>query len=158
MSHCFCERRVAIGCLYDVVPTPESRALAASWPLAADFAMSASASIPVVDIDGDGKFKYVLLQLTPTGGGGPTVVVRGYAGCAFHADVMAEAVRRAGAGVRAACLGGGRIRHDAAARTLFVYGYSQAFGRGDHALACDLLRARYPDYAAAAISWSNDGY
>ena len=112
-------------------------------------------SVPLVDIDGSGRFKYVLLRMLVPGRA-PVTVVRGYLKKTYHVDVMDEALARAGAGASAECLGGGRIEHDAAKKTLFVYGYSQAFGRGDHAQAVELLRGKFPDYAE--IKWSNDGY
>ena len=114
----------------------------------------ASSPVPTVEIDGAGKFKYVLLKFSVPGGAAKTVV-RGYARKAFHADVMEEAVRRI-PGATAECLGGGRILHDVAAKKIFVFGYSQAFGLADHAATCELLRHAYPP--PYTISWSNDGY
>ena len=111
--------------------------------------------VPTVEIDGDGKFKYVLLKMSVQGMSSPQTVVRGYLRKAYHVDVMEEAVRRI-PGATAECLGGGRIRHDTTAKTIFVYGYSQAFGLADHAKTCELLRASFPP--PYTITWSNDGY
>jgi phosphohistidine phosphatase len=111
-------------------------------------------SLPLVDIDGSGRFKYVLLRMLVPGHA-PVTVLRGYLKKTYHADVMDEAISRAGAGASAECLGGGRIEHDAAKKTLLVYGYSQAYGRGDHAAAVEMLRGKFPSYE---ITWTNDGY
>ncbi|GJQ72589.1 putative sex-regulated protein [Trypoxylus dichotomus] len=52
-------------------------------------------------------------------------------------------------------LGGGRIAHDAAAKAIKVYGYSQGYGKADHRVAVELLQKSYPDYS---ITWSDEGY
>lgn len=80
------------------------------------------------------------------------------------------------------CIGGGRIKHDAQAKKIHVYGYSmvniniqlcemqlfrhcnqrlmvfsllQGFGRANHAVTTEKLKARYPDYE---VTWDNEGY
>ncbi|XP_043527794.1 sex-regulated protein janus-A-like [Frieseomelitta varia] len=58
-------------------------------------------------------------------------------------------------GLRAKCLGGGRIEHDPDEKTIKVYGYSQGFGKADHEVSVSLLRTQYPDYT---ITFSDDGY
>ena len=58
-------------------------------------------------------------------------------------------------GLDCQCLGGGRIRHDPAAKHIKVYGYSMGFGRADHTKAVELLKEKYPGYT---IEWSNEGY
>ena len=42
-------------------------------------------------------------------------------------------------------------------KTIFVYGYSNAYGRYDHQheKSVEMLKEVYPDYK---ITWSNDGY
>ncbi|KAK9692973.1 Janus/Ocnus family (Ocnus) [Popillia japonica] len=52
-------------------------------------------------------------------------------------------------------LGGGRIAHDAAAKAIKVYGYSQGYGKADHQVAVALIKKFYPNYA---ITWSDEGY
>ena len=53
------------------------------------------------------------------------------------------------------CPGGGRITHDPAAKTIFIYGYSQGYGRCDHDKTQAIIQESYPDYQ---VTWSNDGY
>ncbi|CAG0914858.1 unnamed protein product [Notodromas monacha] len=53
------------------------------------------------------------------------------------------------------CVGGGRIIHDPVDKTIEVFGYSQGYGRADHAIATEVLKKVYPIYK---ISWKNDGY
>jgi phosphohistidine phosphatase len=102
-----------------------------------------------VDIDG-GTFKYVLVQC------GSHELVRGYNGCEYHADVLAKTQRQCPDGVTLNCVGGGRIEHRPAERTVVIYGYSQGFGRADHARASNLCRAHFGD--GYDITWNNDGY
>ena len=54
------------------------------------------------------------------------------------------------------CRGGGRMEHRPGRQILKIYGYSQQFGQGDHALAERLCRAQFgEDYN---ITTSNEGY
>ena len=120
---------------------------------------AALAHVPDVDVSPAGTFKYVLLEVTL--GGSSKTVVRGYDGPEFHKGVrrQAEAAILAdprSKGATFASPGGGRIRHDPASGKCFVYGFSNAYGRGDHSLACELLRRHFPAYAN--VHWSNDGY
>jgi phosphohistidine phosphatase len=119
---------------------------------------------PTVGVAADGTCKYVLLKLE-VAGGPSKVLVRGLLEAEFHDDVCVATRRELAAAAGAAgvtaqwdlsCLGGGRIRHDARAGELFVYGYSVAYGRADHAVAVAALRAAFPP--SYRISWSNDGY
>jgi phosphohistidine phosphatase len=112
-----------------------------------------------------GTFKYVLMKVSRPGGTASDAkfIVRGHARHGFHDDVYQEARAAieafpASAGLRVACVGGGRIRHapNEAAGTILVYGYSVGHGRADHAQAVCVLRRAYPSYAN--IGWSNDGY
>ncbi|XP_067005995.1 14 kDa phosphohistidine phosphatase-like [Anabrus simplex] len=118
------------------------------------------ACVPEVEIDPDGTFKYVLIKVStkkPAGGSSnEKIVVRGFRWGAYHADIFEdteEKVRKMG--LTAKCLGGGRIHHNAAAKQLNVYGYSQGFGKADHEQTVQLLKTSYPDYE---ITWSNSGY
>ena len=54
------------------------------------------------------------------------------------------------------CIGGGRILHEPEKKQLFVYGYSQGFGRADHKLSVQILKRKYQDYIS--IEYSNEGY
>ena len=98
-------------------------------------------SLKEVEIDGDGVFKYIQIRVTDAAGAA-RIVVRGNARAEYHctcvhvfgiegshsvrpADILAEldsALSPRGLNVEA--LGGGRIRHDSTARSLFVYGFS----------------------------------
>lgn len=117
--------------------------------------------LPACDID-VGTFKYVLLKAT-AGNDDATYVVAGYADCSFHDDIVQRVRARvagtdAGRGVALACVGGGRIQHDPAARRVLIYGFSQAYGRADHSRAAEIVRRAFPVYAATDVVWSNDGY
>ena len=78
----------------------------------------------------------------------------GWTSFEYHDDVLQEAARRHPA-LTLRCVGGGRIKHDAARRTIHVYGFSQAYGRANHEAAVEILRAAYPAYS---LTWSDDGY
>ncbi|MBN3323814.1 PHP14 phosphatase, partial [Atractosteus spatula] len=118
------------------------------------------AAIPEADIDADGVFKYVLIRVHTTEEGDDTPskdIVRGYAWAEYHADIydrVSEEIERQG-GLDCECVGGGRIRHDSQAKRLHVYGYSMGFGRANHSVATEKLKARYPDYE---VTWANEGY
>ncbi|NXI22166.1 PHP14 phosphatase, partial [Sterrhoptilus dennistouni] len=58
-------------------------------------------------------------------------------------------------GLSCECLGGGRVSHRPQERKIHVYGYSVGFGRADHAVTTEKLRAEYPDYE---ITWADEGY
>ncbi|KAF2894350.1 hypothetical protein ILUMI_11828 [Ignelater luminosus] len=120
--------------------------------------------VPEVDIDATGVFKYILIKLTSPGEKGTDrLLVRGYGICNFHSDindmVTKELQKMKEKGDlpewSTKVLGGGRIIHDAPNKTIKVYGYSQGYGKADHAKTVDLLKKVYEDYD---ISWSDEGY
>jgi len=107
-----------------------------------------------------GTFKYVLLRVSVSGAS--KLIVRG-ADKEFHKGVKQEAERALRADPRTAalavaCPGGGRIRHEPALGKVFVYGFSNAYGLGDHAATCELIRKAFPAYRAEDVTWSNEGY
>ncbi|KYQ57412.1 Sex-regulated protein janus-A [Trachymyrmex zeteki] len=57
------------------------------------------------------------------------------------------------AGLRANCVGGGRIEHDPDEKTIKVYGYSQGFGKADHQVSVELLKKKYSTYN---VTWSDE--
>ncbi|KAG7176652.1 14 kDa phosphohistidine phosphatase-like [Homarus americanus] len=112
-----------------------------------------------VDID-NGVFKYVLMKVYHSPEGGSEIskfITRGYTSAGFHSDVYEQVTPDIEKqGMDCECVGGGRIRHEPDKKTILVYGYSQGFGRADHGITVDLLKAKYPDYNK--ISFSDDGY
>ncbi len=52
-------------------------------------------------------------------------------------------------------LGGGRIEHNAEAASVYVYGYSSAFGPAPHEVSAALLRRWLPLHA---VTLSYEGY
>uniref|UniRef100_A0A8C1FHM0 14 kDa phosphohistidine phosphatase n=1 Tax=Cyprinus carpio carpio TaxID=630221 RepID=A0A8C1FHM0_CYPCA len=84
------------------------------------------AKIPEVDLDPNGVFKYVLIRVNSKDDDSYVDIVRGYAWAEYHADIydrVAGELERDG-GLDCECLGGGRIKHDSAAKKIHVYGYS----------------------------------
>ncbi|XP_054440752.1 14 kDa phosphohistidine phosphatase isoform X1 [Pteronotus mesoamericanus] len=53
------------------------------------------------------------------------------------------------------CLGGGRISHQSQDKKIHVYGYSMGFGRAQHSVSTEKIKAQYPDYE---VTWTDDGY
>lgn len=109
-----------------------------------------------------GTAKYVLLTVRDPASGREKRVVRS-ADREFHKGVKQETERELRRDSRTLplvvhCPGGGRIAHEPAARRVRVYGYSNAYGVGDHAFACELIRRAFPDYRAEDVTWTNDGY
>ncbi|XP_066837116.1 14 kDa phosphohistidine phosphatase isoform X1 [Anser cygnoides] len=110
-----------------------------------------------VEIDGGGVFKYVLLRVRPRrAGAAGKEVVRGHGWAEYHADIYdkaaAELERQ---GLDCECLGGGRISHQHEEKKIHVYGYSVGFGRANHSVTTEKLKAKYPDYE---ITWADEGY
>lgn len=117
------------------------------------------ANIQQADIDSSGVFKYVLIRVhsKEEGDDSEVDIVRGYSWAEFHADIyekVAEELEKDGH-LDCECVGGGRIKHDAQAKKIHVYGYSMGFGRANHAVTKEKLEARYPDYE---VTWDNEGY
>ncbi|XP_061117119.1 14 kDa phosphohistidine phosphatase-like [Conger conger] len=117
------------------------------------------AAISEADIDPDGTFKYVLIRVhsTEEGDDSSVDIVRGYAFAEYHADIydrVAEELEKGG-GLDCECIGGGRIKHDSSGKKIHVYGYSMGFGRANHSVSTEKLKARYPDYE---VTWDNEGY
>ncbi|KAJ1522345.1 hypothetical protein ONE63_002637 [Megalurothrips usitatus] len=116
-------------------------------------------SIPTVSIDDDGVFKYVLIKVhkkEESAGETEKTIVRGYKWASWHADIYEETQGKIEKqGLETECVGGGRIEHKSNEKKLKVYGYSQGYGKADHAVTTELLKAAYPDYE---ITWTDDGY
>ncbi|XP_008207477.1 sex-regulated protein janus-A isoform X2 [Nasonia vitripennis] len=112
-----------------------------------------------IDIDSDGVFKYILIEVKEKGkNDNVKKIVRGYARCHWHADIFDETeavLKKISPNLKANCVGGGRIQHDAADKKLKVYGYSQGFGKADHEVSVSILKKKYSDYD---ITWSDEGY
>uniref|UniRef100_A0A8C9P264 14 kDa phosphohistidine phosphatase n=1 Tax=Spermophilus dauricus TaxID=99837 RepID=A0A8C9P264_SPEDA len=53
------------------------------------------------------------------------------------------------------CLGGGRISHQSQDKKIHVYGYSMGYGRAQHSVSTEKIKAKYPDYE---VTWADDGY
>ncbi|XP_023130553.1 14 kDa phosphohistidine phosphatase isoform X1 [Amphiprion ocellaris] len=108
------------------------------------------ANLPPADIDPSGVFKYVLVRVhsREEGDDSEVDVVRGYGWAEYHADIydkVSEELEKSG-DLDCECIGGGRIKHDPQAKKIHVYGYSMGFGRANHAVSTEKLKARYPDY------------
>ena len=121
-------------------------------------AAAVMANILQADIDPSGVFKYVLIRVHSKEGDESEVdVVRGYAWAEYHADVYEKVSMELEKGglLACECVGGGRIRHEPQKKRIHVYGYSLGFGRANHAVSTEKLKARYPDYE---VTWDNEGY
>ncbi|XP_058472796.1 14 kDa phosphohistidine phosphatase [Solea solea] len=117
------------------------------------------ANIQQADIDPTGVFKYVLIRVhsREEGDDEEVDIVRGYSWAEYHADIyekVSEELEKDGV-LDCECVGGGRIRHDAQDKKIHVYGYSMGYGRANHAVTTEKLKAKYPGYE---VTWSNEGY
>lgn len=65
------------------------------------------------------------LQVTEKASKKEKLIVRGYARCAYHGDVLDETEKELGSDYELLCLGGGRIKHESKDHSILVYGYSQ---------------------------------
>ena len=119
------------------------------------------ADVPRAEID-DGLQKYVLVKVQDEGGKDHWFV-RGNCGAAYHNDAATPLVRLLeDKGVYYDVVGGGRILHDAAAKSIKVYGHSYGFpwagGEYQHDKSCEVLREKYTDYKSSDIFFENEGY
>ena len=115
-------------------------------------------AVKEVDIDESGRFKYILLKVHSEESGNEVskFIARGFKWAEYHGDIyddVEENLRKKGLDTE--CVGGGRIIHDPEGKTIKVFGYSQGFGRADHAKTCELIKKHYPGYT---VTWSNEGY
>ncbi|XP_025265709.1 sex-regulated protein janus-A-like isoform X1 [Camponotus floridanus] len=110
-----------------------------------------------VDIDDYGRFKYILINVQDDTNKISKQIVRGNARAQWHANIFdkVDGEIKKLVGLRANCVGGGRIEHDPDEKTIKVYGYSQGFGKADHQVSVELLKKKYPDYN---ITCSDEGY
>jgi phosphohistidine phosphatase len=127
--------------------------------LASSSSSSSLSHIPDVEIS-EGIFKYVLIEVTLEGSS--KIIVRGE-DKEYHKGVKQSAERRLvldlrNKGIKTTCPGGGRIRHLVDSKSILVYGFSNAYGQGDHSYACELIKQAYPHYPSEQITWSNEGY
>lgn len=103
-----------------------------------------------------GTFKYIQI-LAKAISGEEQLLVRGWRDCGYHADILEkfERAENEDESVKARCLGGGRITHNPECRTIHIYGYSQGFGRCDHAETQKIVEQEFPDFK---VTWTNEGY
>ena len=109
-------------------------------------------------MDPSGVFKYI--QIDFKDGDQVKTVVRGYASCPYHADVLAkfeheELKYYVKKDKIASCPGGGRIDFNPEEKKINIYGHSVGFGLANHQITKDILQKDYPDFE---ITWSNEGY
>ncbi|XP_060721058.1 si:dkey-51e6.1 [Tachysurus vachellii] len=103
--------------------------------------------VPDVEIDSEGKFKYILVRLKIKGGTDHKDIVRGTKSAEYHNHIF-ERLSPAmdGLGLECTCLGGGKIEHDNIKKKLRVFGESTGYGKADHAVTVEKLRAVFKDY------------
>jgi phosphohistidine phosphatase len=127
-------------------------------------------------ISQSGTFKYIQIDICDIANADKWTIVRGFNGCPYHADVLRKFITEelkmenceespGGSGIyiykrgdktfKIQCPGGGRIEMKEEEKKIKIYGYSQGFGLGDHALTQQILSKKYTDYE---ITWTNDGY
>lgn len=113
-------------------------------------------AVPLVEID-EGIFKYVLIKVYSSGKTELSKdIVRGFSAAEWHSDIYDRVSSSLSAlGLATECLGGGRIEHNSSLKLIKVYGYSQGFGKADHAISRDIIKTKYKDYK---IEISDDGY
>ena len=111
--------------------------------------------IPICFIENKGVYKYVQISYNNE------IYIRGKKKFKYHKGIYHNFIKEIEkTGIqkpKTKCLGGGRIKFDSNEKSIFVYGYSNAYGRydGQHEKTVEILKKFYPDYN---ISQSNDGY
>ncbi|KAL1454427.1 hypothetical protein WDU94_010686 [Cyamophila willieti] len=102
-------------------------------------------SIPSVEIDPQGTYKYILIKLYEKN-------VKNEDGSEKFKYLVRATLPET---LDTECVGGGRIKHNPDEKKIHVYGYSQGFGKADHAITKQLLDEKYTDYT---VDWSDEGY
>ncbi|CEM29153.1 unnamed protein product [Vitrella brassicaformis CCMP3155] len=111
--------------------------------------------IPQVEIDA-GVFKYALIEATDPSTKERKPFIRGSTDASYHYQAAMMVTDRLDAlGIDYEVTGGGRIRHSPANKEIEIYGYSNAYGRADHAVTAELCQQKYPNYK---VTWGNYGY
>ena len=112
-------------------------------------------SLPEAYIDENGIYKYIQIKC------GEKIYVRGRKDCKYHKNIYSkfnQEVKDSHLDTKKCkVLGGGRINKDEKNKKIFIYGYSNRYGRAvnQHQTTKDILSKYYPNYD---ITWSNDGY
>ncbi|XP_036437169.1 14 kDa phosphohistidine phosphatase [Colossoma macropomum] len=103
--------------------------------------------VPDVEIDPEGKFKYILVRIKVKGGTDHKDIVRGTKSAEYHNHIF-EKVNPAmeALGLESSCLGGGKIEHNSTEKKLRVFGESTGYGKADHAVTVEKLKAVFKDY------------
>ena len=126
-------------------------------PESTNLALAALDTAPPVAIDA-GTFKYVLIEAEDHESGTTRRLVRGVAGAPYHKDVARPTVMALmDVGCLVEVLGGGRIRHDPAARRVEIFGYSYLFGPADHQCTRRLI-LEDPAFEGYAVEITDESY
>lgn len=114
----------------------------------------ALAKVPDVEIDPEGTFKYILVRVKVKDGDVHKEIVRGTKSAEYHNHIF-EKVNPAmeALGLECKCLGGGKIEHNSKDKKLRVFAESTAFGKADHSVSVEKLKAVFSDYE---VTWSDD--
>jgi len=102
----------------------------------------------------DGVHKYVIVRgVTPSGE--EEVFVRSK-DVGYHREMAGDIVARLvkGGYGSVSVLGGGRIQYDEGERRAVVYGFSYAFGKGDHERVGDIIKR---ELDLKEVSWNDEG-
>ncbi|XP_019798146.3 LOW QUALITY PROTEIN: 14 kDa phosphohistidine phosphatase [Tursiops truncatus] len=118
------------------------------------------AQIIDVDIDCDRVFKYVLIRVHAVLPSGALAreskeIMSGYKWAEYHSDIYDEVSGEMQKGYDCECLGRGCISHQSQGKKVHMYGYSMGYGRAQHSISTEKIKARYPDYE---VTWADDGY
>jgi len=111
-------------------------------------------SIPQIKIDEKDKFKYIQILCNET-----NYFIWGSKKYKFHNNIYQSFKKQLKLHYIpiniCKVLGGGRISFNKTNKKIFVYGYSNRFGRCKHEITVNLLKKYYQNYN---ISFSNEGY
>ncbi|MBN3321598.1 PHP14 phosphatase, partial [Atractosteus spatula] len=107
-----------------------------------------------VEIDPDGVFKYILVRVKTKDGSQHKDIVRGTASAEFHNHIFEKVnPEMENLGMECSCLGGGKVEHNSKEKKIRVFGLSTGYGKADHSLTVEKLKAVFKDYE---ITWSDD--
>jgi methylmalonyl-CoA mutase cobalamin-binding subunit len=108
-------------------------------------------NIPRVILAGNGHYKYIVTRISKNDA--DAIVVRGGLGMheGFHSEILKQLQNELGEDYAVKCLGGGKIVFDSEAKTIRLYGASNAYGVEPNRISTvRMIKDSYPDFDVSA--------
>lgn len=108
--------------------------------------------VPEVVVDPSGGYKFIVAKLIDDNGGEKLVVRAKEEHCDYHDDLLSWLRREvSSSGLKAFCIGGGRIKVSSDEKTIRIWNKSGAFGKEpDRERTVRMLQAAFPEFNVTA--------